>query len=78
MTDTAMDTMESKTYTQQHSEVNGRNVWHYMIATPIGHIHVVEYEQRGKELARTLIDEDNDKAEKLFAKYTRAILANRL
>ena len=39
-------TMEynAKIYTQNESKINGRGVWHYLIDTPIGQIHVIGYE----------------------------------
>ena len=58
--------METGFYQQNHSTINGRNVWHYLIITPIGYIHVVEYEQRSLEIKRFIIDGDLDKAEKKY------------
>lgn len=57
---------DCKMYTQQHVLINGRNLWHYLIDTPIGHIHVVECELPTKELKRYIIDGDNDLAEKKY------------
>ena len=65
-------------YTQQHNTINGRGVWHYLIDTPIGHIHVVEYEQQSRELVRFIIDADNDKAERKFTSICKGILNGKL
>ena len=58
-------------FTQAESKVNGRGVWHYMIATPIGNFNIVEYEQVSKELKRFMFDGWYEKAEK---KYQSIIL----
>ena len=42
----------AKLYTQNESKINGRGVWLYLIDTPIGQIHVVEYENPQMELTR--------------------------
>ena len=65
-------------YTQQHNTINGRGIWHYLIDTPIGHIHVVEYESQSRELFRFLIDQDNEKAERKFASICKSILNGKL
>ena len=64
-------------YTQEHSIINGRNVWHYLLDTPLGHIHVVEYERPTQELERYIFDGDNDKAEKKYASICKAILSGK-
>ena len=61
-------------YQQEHANINGRGVWHYLIDTQIGQIHVVEYEGRGMEIKTHLILNDNDKAEKLFKKCCKDLL----
>lgn len=65
-------------FTQQHSRINGRGVWHYLIDTAIGHIHVVEYEQPSMELKRFIIDADNDKAERKYTAICKRILNGNL
>lgn len=65
-------------YEQQHNTINGRNIWHYLIDTPIGHIHVVQYEAPSEEIIRFIIDEDNDKAERKFASICKGILNGKL
>lgn len=66
--------MEAKVYTQAHSTINGRGVWHYLIDTPIGYIHIVEYEQKTMELKRFLFDGDNDAAERKYNTTIRKML----
>lgn len=68
----------AKMYEQKHAEINGRNVWHYLISTAIGNIHVVEFELESKELIRTLFDEDNDKAEKYFNYTCKKIIDGKI
>ena len=58
--------MDANFYQQNHSIINGRNVWHYLITTPIGNFSVVEYEQTGLEIKRFIFDESYEKAEKKF------------
>ena len=57
---------KGKLYTLNESKINGRGVWHYLIDTPIGEIHVVAYENPQKELIRFLFDSNLEKA---TAKY---------
>ena len=65
---------EAKVYTQEHCTIYGRGVWHYLIDTFIGHIHVVEYEDKQMALQRFLINADNDKAEKKFQQICAKML----
>jgi hypothetical protein len=68
----------AKLYTQNGSKINGRGVWHYLIDTPIGQIHVVEYENPRKELIRFLIDSDLGKATLKYNTICKKILAGKL
>ena len=61
-------------YTQEHCTIYGRNVWHYLASLPIGQIHIVEYEGSDYAIHRTIIDESNQKAEKLFNRICRKML----
>ena len=61
-------------YTQEHCTIYGHGVWHYLADLPIGHIHIIEYEGKGMEVVRTLIDGDNEKAEKLFKRICAKML----
>lgn len=65
-------------YTQQHNVINGRNIWHYLLDTPIGHIHVVEYEDSEQLIHRHIIDSNNDKAERKFASICKGILNGKM
>ena len=56
----------AKLYQQNHSTINGRGVWHYLLDTSIGQINLVEYEQRDLTLKRYIIDWDYEKAEKKY------------
>jgi hypothetical protein len=68
----------AKLYTQNESQINGRGVWHYLIDTPIGQIHIVEYENPQKELIRFLIDNNLKKATLKYNNICKKILAGKL
>lgn len=68
--------MEATVYTQEHAEINGRNVWFYLINSPIGNIAVVDYEQSGLEIKRKLFDGDYDKAMRYYKSTCRKLLNN--
>lgn len=61
-------------YTQEHCTIYGHNVWHYLAALPIGNIHIIDYEGQGMRIVRTIIDEDNAKAERLFKRICNRLL----
>ena len=62
-------------YQQEHAVIYGRNVWHWLIDTAIGQIHIVQYEAsyRG-EIIEEVIRNNNTKAEKAFKKFCNKIL----
>lgn len=62
----------------EHMVLNGRNIWHYMVDTPIGEIHAVQYEAPDLELHTTLIYISNQKAEKLFKKLCKDMIAGKI
>jgi hypothetical protein len=68
----------AKLYTQNESKINGRGVWHYLIDTPIGQIHVVEYENPQKELIRFLIDSNLEKATAKYNAICKNIIAGKI
>ena len=68
----------AKLYTQNESKINGRGVWHYLIDTPIGQIHVVEYENPQMELTRFLIDSNLEKATLKYNAICKNIVAGKL
>ena len=65
-------------YTQQHSIIDGRNIWHYLLGTALGHIHVVEYEQLDKTLKRYIFDGDNHAAEVRYKGLSILMLSGKL
>lgn len=69
--------MEAKLYEQEHAVIYGHNVLHYLIDTPIGQYHIVQYEAAHGEIKETVIPHNNDKAEKMFQKYCKGLLAGR-
>ena len=56
----------SKLYLQNHAEISGRCIYHYLIQTSIGNFNIVEYETPSKELKRFNLDEDYEAAERKF------------
>jgi hypothetical protein len=50
-------TYSAKLTLEQESCINGRNVYHYLIDTSIGEIHIVEYEEKSKVLTRFTTDD---------------------
>lgn len=62
----------------EHANINGRNVWHYMIHSDIGDIHIVQHEAEGREI---LYDHmgfyTNHEAEKIFKRVVTAIVKGR-
>lgn len=69
--------MEAKMYTQNIATINGRNVGHYLVDTPIGQINVIQYEKPSMELETVLIYGDYEKAEKKFNKICNEMLKGR-
>ena len=62
-------------YQQEHAIIYGRNVWHWLIDTAIGQIHVVQYESSYHgEIIEEVIRNSNTKAEKAFKRYCNKIL----
>ena len=69
--------MEANIYTQHIATINGRNVAHYLVATSVGHINVIQYEKAKPyypELETILIYEDYEKAEKKFNSICKQML----
>ena len=65
-------------YTQEQSTINGRNVWRYLVSTPIGNIHIVQYEQRTMEIKTFLFKEHLEDAERKYKSIVRGILSGAL
>lgn len=58
-------------YLQEHATIYGHQIFHYLIASTIGNIHIVQYEGKGMELHETIVMNDYSRAEKLFKRYCR-------
>jgi len=69
--------MDAQFYEQEHAVIYGHNVWHYLIDTPIGQYHVIQYEGRGSEIKETIIRGNNDKAQKMFQRFCKNLLAGK-
>ena len=61
-------------FTQEQSNINGRNVWRYLVSTFIGNIHIVQYEQRTMEIKTFLYSENLDDAERKYKAIIKGIL----
>lgn len=69
--------MEAKFYEQEHCTIYGHGVWHYMIDCPIGHIHIVEWENKAMSLDHKIL-ESNDEAEKYFQTICKRLLSGKM
>lgn len=68
-------------FTQAESKVNGRDVTHHLVSTPVGNIHIVQYVQGGKiygEVETFLYLNDLDKAERKYAQLIKGIASGKL
>lgn len=65
-------------YTQEHATIYGRNVWHYLVDTPVGHYHIVQYEGKNMEIEEKVFPHNNSKAERAFKKICNDILNGKL
>ena len=70
--------MEATLNTLAHSTIDGRNVWLYQIESPIGNIHIVDYEQRDMSIKRTMFEEQLNRAEKKYSETVKKIAGGRL
>ena len=68
------DSMEAKVYCIKHSEIEGRGVWHYMIDSPVGQVHLIQYEKADKELVTEMAYNNSDKASRTFKRICMKIL----
>lgn len=48
--------------------IDHRNVWLYGIGLDIGDIYIVDYEQKDFAIKRTIIDQDKEKAMRIYKK----------
>ena len=72
-----MDTL-GMAQVMEHAEYNGRQVWHYMIDTQLSAIHVVQYEQPGKELEDSYMGWSNQKAEQAFSRTLKKLISGKI
>lgn len=63
-----------KIYTQEHAEIRYRNVWHYIIETELGDIHMVQWERKDQSLDEAFMLNDNTKAVRKFKQICKDIL----
>lgn len=68
----------SNFYRQMHSQINGRNVWFYLVATPIGDIQIVQYEEKEQYITTFLFYNDYEKAEKKYQSICSRIVSGKL
>lgn len=69
---------EAKFYTQKHAEINGRNVWLYLVSCPIGNIFVLQCENEYQELITFFHFNDLDSAEAQFERICIKIVRGAL
>lgn len=66
--------METVMYTQNAATINGREINHYLVDTPIGQINIIQYAKPGLEIATELIYNDYEKAERKFSTICKQML----
>ena len=72
-----MDNLWSKLNLQEHAEINGRQVFHYLISSAIGNFNIVEYETTTKELRRSIFEDDYEGAERKFKTCCQCIMSGK-
>lgn len=63
---------------QNHSMVNGRNVWHFLISSSIGNFAIVDYEQSNKKVKRFIFNEDYEASEKKYESLIIGIIKGKV
>lgn len=66
--------METVMYTQNTAKINGREINHYLMDTPIGQINIIQYEKPSLEIETELIYNNYEKAEKRFSTICKQML----
>ena len=56
----------AKVYEIETAVINGRKAWRYYIDTPLGNIHIVQYEKPDLSLNRKCFDENEAIAKTAF------------
>lgn len=69
-----MENYEAIMSLAEHATIYGHNIWHYLIDTSIGEIHVVEFETKDMSLERKIFDGNKQKAENYFKKTAKELL----
>lgn len=65
--------------TIEHAEINGQCIWHYLLQTTIGDLHIVQYEARGeKNIIDAYMGWDDTKANKVFKTTVARILKGKV
>lgn len=58
--------METKFYQLNHSIIDGRNLFLYLISCPIGDLYFIQYEQKDLSLNDIYAGRSNQKADKQY------------
>ena len=61
-------------YQQEKATIYGHNIFHYLVCTDIGDIHIVQFEDENMELKTEMFLNDNRVAEKCFKRFCNRIL----
>ena len=61
----------------EHAEIDGRQVFHYIISSGIGYFNIVEYETSTKELKRFMFEDDYEIAERKFKVCCKWIMSGK-
>lgn len=73
-----MENFEPRFYEQNHSTINGRNVWHYLSCTPVGNYHLIHWEQKDLTIKEAIIVDDLDKAERKYSHICMQMLKGKI
>ena len=68
-------------HAQAESKVNGRSVWRHMMSTPIGNIHIVQYEQgqpHWLEIKTFFFEENLEAAERKYKQIIHGITSGKM
>ena len=73
-----MEELYAKMYELETASVGNRHVWLYEIDTAIGHIYVVEWEEKSLEIHEKMFREDREKAKRCYQQTVSRIALGKM
>ena len=71
--------MESQFFTQAESVIGGRHVWRHLVSTPIGNIHIVQYEvKEERNIITFLYEEKLEAAERKYIQLVTSMASGKI